>query len=944
MSSEVNKYLKEQYGFEEHTNSKCGTFVEYKTYRRNREISNKDFMEILDYVVKSEEKRFRNFVISTTDGWFTSRYITISKDKILSKGATLSEGLSYIIERLSNGDLEEVYDNYNEGYSAHLGAKGNKILDYYINTSSFDVALNIDKGKLSGGKLENWEITNIINLSYGLQDCFYRCIKGELFNDISEKRYYELVKEIKKTINYDTGILIEDIHHAEKILNIKVVVFADRLVNNKLHILYNSDTRNDRIVYLILNGCHYSVYKGTYISPSTKEELELERESPKVKLFYDMETYMDPNDNYTTKVYCFSCCIVGEGDTRTIVIVKTTEDDNIEQRIYEFIRLYLIFGTCTIIGFNNGAFDDYILLRILFKFTRGIRETYIDKSSRILSFGFNGMRSKDLYRFVLCKLSDATKSFNCNTIKGELDHDEIQNHVNNGTFTEWITKNKEKLLTYAITDVISTKELYFKLEKTFKSLNEKLLISNTMTLAQMSMTAFKHDFEKVDDHGRKEVLPILSKEEDDIIRKALVGARCQIFNPYIEEEHYVQCIDVVSLYPFIMMNYNFPYSIQVHGTLPVEGRRKRGYHDVFSRKWMIKTNMFITDKVGVYKVIILHQPKDKIIPYRKDDNTLDWNYSHKFITWTDSNSLNTLSKYGGNFSVIEGYYFNTPCKPIFRDYLSNIMNQKLHQDELRAKNSKEYNKELRECAKLLMNSLSGKMGQNPIDKEKRICDTENKCDEMINKYFNNATVLRIGDDNTWIINGTINDENLRITSPSIIAVLIYSYARSYMYENFISKVEYKFGMDTDSLFLRSSELCKIDSRLFGSKPGQIKTELPNDSFGIYISKKVYANYNKDGEIYRFKFRGLGIKDKFIPYELVDKITKEIEKRNNKELKKIYDELTPMFNTIHNMKRMLNYQKVYTLTKQIQRYFNKGLIIQENYVIKTYTKNQESDPM
>ena len=63
-----------------------------------------------------------------------------------------------------------------------------------------------------------------------------------------------------------------------------------------------------------------------------------------------------------------------------------------------------------------------------------------------------------------------------------------------------------------------------------------------------------------------------------------------------------------------------------------------------------------------------------------------------------------------------------------------------------------------------------------------------------------------------------------------------------MYENFITKVSLKYGMDTDSLFFRSTDIDKIDKDLFGNMLGQVKTELPSGTKGIYVAKKIYANY------------------------------------------------------------------------------------------------------
>ena len=46
----------------------------------------------------------------------------------------------------------------------------------------------------------------------------------------------------------------------------------------------------------------------------------------------------------------------------------------------------------------------------------------------------------------------------------------------------------------------------------------------------------------------------------------------------------------------------------------------------------------------MYEVTILNQPKDKIIPHRNEDKTLDWDYNKVFTCWSDSISLKLLTR------------------------------------------------------------------------------------------------------------------------------------------------------------------------------------------------------------------------------------------------------------------------------------------------------------
>lgn len=157
------------------------------------------------------------------------------------------------------------------------------------------------------------------------------------------------------------------------------------------------------------------------------------------------------------------------------------------------------------------------------------------------------------------------------------------------------------------------------------------------------------------------------------------------------------------------------------------------------------------------------------------------------------------------------------------------------QDEYHAKSSADFNPALRECIKLLMNSLSGKMGQLPITKDKTICDTQQSCDKFLDKHQKSAEVISIRN-KLWLLKTKI--EKPKIKSPTILSVLIYAYAREYMYDNFISRVRHKYGMDTDSLFIRISEIKNLNQNLIGPNFGQVKYDLKyDDCCGIYAGKR-----------------------------------------------------------------------------------------------------------
>jgi hypothetical protein len=96
--------------------------------------------------------------------------------------------------------------------------------------------------------------------------------------------------------------------------------------------------------------------------------------------------------------------------------------------------------------------------------------------------------------------------------------------------------------------------------------------------------------------------------------------------------------------------------------------------------------------------------------------------------------------------------------------------------------------------------------------------------------------------------------------PTIYGVLIYAYARTYMYDMIISKIDTLYGMDTDSAFISEDDFKKLDTNILGTEFGQFKVEYKNFD-AILIAPKCYVFHKKD-EIIKARFKGVSIeKDK-----------------------------------------------------------------------------------
>lgn len=937
-----------QYGFN-HNARTAGSTVHFDLYRTAHFqdlIPYDDFEETILYATNLRiDNNFRNIVlmIGSSTGSL-HRHVAFSRDNLLRHGeGNILDGISTVLQNITEGNIIEMYEDYEKGSKDHLDLYGETMNSFNLVTSYFGVVYGRPREE-AGGIISDTQYTKYLkiemsnNTHYGVYDCFFQCVDDILDLCID-------VDSIRSRIKVPKGMItIRSISRFERLTKTNVIVYSDNIEHDENGVIrpkaiYQSSCNYERRVELVLFQEHYYVYKGLIPSEDEgHEENDARDNTTGSYVFYDFETYMDPRTFIATP-YAMSYCVVNDGIqissgciTKSSITEKDTQD--FYTGVYNFFISHIEFGIVRLIGFNNGAFDDYILIDILSMFNKKLGKVLVDKTSKILSFHYKDMCSKDAYRFFITSLKQATKSFKCVTQKGEFKHHIVQEHVDENTYETWFKENKEALIDYALRDVVSLKELYFKALNMFKHINQDLDMDRSLTLSQMSMSAFSRSIER---SGKR--LPILDKHEDDTIRQALIGGRCQIFDACDEYNHELQCIDVVSLYPYVMINKKYPYIFE-----------DSSYKPDSKKRWFKRCNRLIEGKIGIYETTIHDQPTDAIIPMKHEDGTLNWTPELPFTRWIDSITLNCLRRHNGSFTVHKGYVFDLPMDYIFKDYLDPIMTQKMEQDRLKDQKDPAYNPAMRECLKLLMNSLSGKMGQRPIVSEKTICDSGVMADELAKKYGDSASFIPIRD-KLFIVEGDINEHNIRVKSPTILAIMIYAYAREYMYDNFITKVHYKYGMDTDSLFLRSSEIHRIDSALFGDDCGQVKIELPAGCHGVFAGKKMYSFYQRslDGrdKIVKFKFKGIKESDKIIPDEDVIEIRDKIEKQDWKFLNKTWNSFRSA-TSLESLRNILQNKKIHVLCSQIVRNFknvtdhDKSFLIRGRYMIKTFPNNLYAD--
>jgi hypothetical protein len=784
-------------------------------------------------------------------------------------------------------------------------------LSYY----KFDII--VEKIRGSGGRHKYTSFYKVKNVGkHG--ECLISCIRYYS----NGKKYLPRTARKKANLNI-TEFGLQDIPILEKIYNTQVAIYVDRkdisyiIEDNKIKVLknepillYGSKTCLNKILY---HENHFSIITNEHdivdviklhLQEKEDDESRFENINPnkrkKYYYFFDFETVFD---SLTGNMIPYAWTIM-KFDKKGKLLDDKTCFGKPSHEIGELFIRYLdeqpYGGKKYLIGYNNSRFDNYLLMRYGYK----VKNVFFAGNS-ILGMNVHDMETFDLCRMLSTSLKKAAESFKCKYNKKELDHNNVQRLYMQNKFYKISEREVRK---YVANDVQVLAELFFKASNSFYEITG-LNIEEYPTIAALSYNKFKQNCK-----GNLE-LPILDYETDQFVRKSIIGGRSQVFNRRIEEIEKILCLDIVSLYPYIMMNRKFPVGKPV------------------------KTNEYIQDKIGVYNVTIHKQPQCKIIPYRNNDNSLDWNYDKEFDTVVTSVDIECILKNNGKITVHDGITWNEYSENIF-EYLKPIKDEKLRQDFLKKHKEPSYNPAMRECLKLILNSLSGKFLQRIFKKTR--CLIHNKKDlQNFSKRTSNQTfyMSEVGH-----IIGEGEKIKSKVTMPSIYGVLIYSYSRQYMYEELIKRVDSKYITDTDSLIYTQKEhklLCaqnKIEVEI-GEEFGMAKEELMDEikieegeegPFGNFVDKKCYSiyKYNKDRKRIPIKMRFKGIKPS-------DKVIQEpscIKNKTLSQLSYMYESIKETL-SINCYENLINGKDIHFLCSRIGK-STRSLQLTQNFILKT----------
>jgi len=410
---------------------------------------------------------------------------------------------------------------------------------------------------------------------------------------------------------------------------------------------------------------------------------------------------------------------------------------------------------------NGGKFDFLFFLDVLMK--KG-KITFLNSTSGLISLKLT--TKKGTYEFVdsifllPASLETLISNFDIKEKKVPID------------FTKQRKYTDKKLHKHLKNDCISLYNILRIVEKQTGFLN--------YTVASTALKIFSRDYFDGDFWS-------VSNYFDSYFRKNYYrGGRVEVYKGYGENLFYY---DVNSLYPYVMLE-NMPSGSP------------------------IRTNKFLPDKIGFYKIRLLEDYTEKISILIKKTKGGNFYVNAKkgdefFLISPELKIL--AEKY--KFKVIDGYYFKNSYS-IFTDYVNDFYEKK-------KKSKTPYE---RYISKLMLNSLYGKFGQKLLGQDL--------------EFFNNQDQFIIYNAEMDLV---LVEKERRIKYKGVyLAAYITSLARAHHYR-LMQKIGFDniFYCDTDSIITSK----KIKT---GDNIGELKLEAEIKK-GVFVLPKVYAYKDKKGK-------------------------------------------------------------------------------------------------
>lgn len=657
------------------------------------------------------------------------------------------------------------------------------------------------------------EIANIITNN---NDCGVVCIKNLLnLNLKNHEIRHEFDIPYRAKLTPDQIIEIYDYYNA---------------TNKPLKIIESNHKEYinlEKFNYLYFHMGHYSnILKNLYIRSALKKNVH------RTSLTFDFETRtLEKYDTigeskayYMKDTICGVC--YGRPSQRKSFILVTNEEKSSARQFLDFLleeALNNRYYKCN--AYNGSRFDFYLLFSVMTD-EEIIYSNFFNRGFSILEFKFYGHVFTDLSNFLIGSLDKCCNDYkidkgkitetsygssrNLCFYKPELNFNQFMDLQNTEPeywkeYTEYCIRDCEALYDLWKIFVNETNELIP------IHLKSEISVDFSSTIGSFSKKFAKLLMGKKLESQIKKFIgfengPVQLNKRYYFIRKCIRGGisysiKCGPVNST------VVCVDITSQYPDAMMNMKVPI----------------GYS-----KWV---HEFSQEYYGFYHLsnVEFYDKSFKPVAQVKN-NVLDWNIEKCDDLYIGSELLkylianNKIKKYTVvNGLVSKEFLYGST---FFGKYINGFFDEKQKQDTL--KNTPDYNPAKRNVCKLFLNSLSGKLVEDP-------------------SRYKSLTFKKIGP-STKKLNGVpCKDYSYSsINSFVIFGICMYDYSKINLF-NSVDAIgpQNILNAETDSLFFDKKYLKLLEDKpFFGNNLGQINIEGESDN-AIFVNKKIYYfNENK----------------------------------------------------------------------------------------------------
>ncbi|XP_027177654.1 uncharacterized protein LOC113776793 [Coffea eugenioides] len=471
----------------------------------------------------------------------------------------------------------------------------------------------------------------------------------------------------------------------------------------------------------------------------------------------------------------------------------------------------------TVYFHNFSRFDGLFVLKHLALHHKMFKLKPLMRDNRLYEVAvYSGKRMlfrlRDSLHLLPGKLDDLAKNL-CPELgsKGSIPYDQV-------TLSN-LSSLRESLVEYMKQDIL----LLGGIMHNFQDLYAKAYkadIENKITAASLALSLFRSNY-------YDEVqfpIHIPNKNEDTFIRRGYYGGHADAYTPYGENLYYY---DINSLYPFVMKEFPMP------GGVPV-------WHSDIDSMELDSMFGFIQAYVECPKTM-----KRPFLPYRNDKDGILLFPTGEFVGVYYSEELKYARDLGYKVLPICGYLFQKMESP-FKDYVNSLF-------ECRSNAKKQGNNAIGYVYKLLLNSLYGRFGINPISTITEMCDKNRRDFLLRTGTFINDASLR---EDLYMVSYHSNMEKgpdywkPPKNSAIQLAAAITASARIYMYK-YISR-EDCYYTDTDSIVLGNP---LPEDLISSSVLGKFKLE-DQIKKGYFLAPKCYLyTTEEDGNHHVMRFKG-----------------------------------------------------------------------------------------